>query len=127
MFRIDIGELNALQNIILKDVEKELKQSLKKQANSTISSIIEQLLMSPHTRQQHRDNPYRKALSADAGSMYDMLYGMTTDLVLSEEMEEYAQQYITEHWKDHMAKALDMAMEHRAKKIAFSLASKMQG
>lgn len=98
---------------------RALAREINAHANQVAVQMAKNLFMSRHDRQ----SPYLRK-DTDSGIMYDKLLNMLADQAFNEEWEQYARAYIAKHFQAALDQALDQAIEHRARRIAFEQTAK---
>lgn len=127
--------MNINLEVIAKEIQEELHTKLvenfKEQYRSRVLNAIKPFFMDHHDLQRVKDNPLLmrtygldKTNLSDAGYVTNLINESITELVLSDKMKEDIERYICLNFNKHLEAALDAAMSHRAKKIAFG---KMNG
>lgn len=110
--------MNFQLDIQTKDIKEAAEQELKKRMRENATRKINLLFLDKNSDQARWFSEQEKK-STECGYMLNLIDGAIVELALDEKMAGYAKRYIEQHWQAAMNKALDEAMEHKARKIAF--------
>ena len=108
-------KLNIDFDFDLGSAKEQLEGQLKKKAFETAKNAARNLFANHHERNQ----PWM-VKDAVTGILYDDFMDMLTDAAFNEKWKTYAQDYIQQNFQKYLDNALEVAMEHQARKIAFN-------
>jgi hypothetical protein len=98
---------------------RQLAMALEAHAEQAAKKMAANLFATPHERR----SPYLQK-DAQTGIMYDRLQAMVNDQALTEKWEQYARSYIEQNFQAALDRALDTAIEHSARRVAFEQTAK---
>ena len=106
-------------------IRKHLKENFEKHYKSETSKYF----YNKHDIQQLKDNPHLAGYRGislndpDLGLMTKKIDDFITEKFLGGDMEKYMQEYMEKNFQKHLNAAMDLAMEHKAKAMAFKMTS----
>lgn len=110
MAQINLGNIE----IDTKKYAEEAAAALQRSQRNAIDHILNNLFMSVRDRQ----STYTRT-DKDSGFLYDFCLNNILDCIKDDEYTKKAQEYINQQFDKHLKEALDEAMRHKARAIAF--------
>lgn len=109
-------EMKLNLDLDVKETQRNIEQTLKARTRSETSRIINNLFMSV----AERIAPYAR-VDGMSGVLYDILKDRAGELINDEDKwMKYAEEYFEKNFKAALDKALEEAVTHQARRIAFN-------
>ncbi len=109
-------ELKLNLNIDTKETQRDIESKLRARTQAETSRIIDNLFMSV----AERIAPYAR-VDGMSGVLYDILKDRAGELINDEDKwMKYAEEYFEKNFKAALDKALEEAVTHQARRIAFN-------
>lgn len=109
-------EMKLNLDLDVKETQRNIEQTLKARTRSETSRIINNLFMSVAER-----NATYARVDGLSGMLYDILKARAEEIVNDEDKwMKYAEAYIEENFQAALDKALEEAVTHQARRIAFN-------
>lgn len=122
------NELKQLSNDLIKEMIPKIKEEFTNKFKGVALGSIKPYFMDHHDRQKFKDNPTLSGVYGinknnvnDIGMVNDMINDQVSELILSEETKNYIKNQIDREFKRHLDDAIELAMKHHAKRVAFTV------
>lgn len=121
-------DFEQLAKECFKETVPKITSLFKAEFQSAATTHIKPFFLSKHEQQQIKDNPRLKRHygitphnTSDIGYVTKMVEDLVTEKILSDETRVYMEKYIQRNFETFLKEAMDKAMEHHAKKLAFKM------
>lgn len=109
-------ELKLNLNIDTKETQRDIESKLRARTQAETSRIINNLFMSV----AQRNSPYAQ-VDGLSGLLYDTLKAKAEEIINDKDQwMKYAEEYFEKNFKAALDKALEEAITHQARRIAFN-------
>lgn len=120
MAEISIGiPHDQIRDIVNECINTKLRETILKDTAQLIRIVMCDPHQDRYTAERHKDHP-------DLSEGYHIIKELIDDHLYYGTMETFVKQYIEEHFPTALKEALDLAIKHQARKIAFAGIEKLK-
>jgi len=118
-FSMDLsGEISNLREIALKHLTDTSTRLIRQRLNV--------LFLDPRDQQRLAWESVEVRKDPDLSAGFRLIDNTIIERLLSDENKQFIDNYINEHWQEQLKKAMDTAMEHHARKLAFQRVAELK-